>query len=66
MFFALLWYGRPAATEFELIYQFFIVTALWVLVINVGVVLFWWVSKQGQWPFEEHPDHIRTNLSPED
>jgi hypothetical protein len=66
MFFALLWYGRPPSTEFELIFQFFIVAALWVVIIDVGVVLFWWVSKQGQWPFEANPDQVKTNLAPEE
>lgn len=47
MFFALIWYGRPPSTDFDLVLQFFTVTALWIITINIGVVLFWWVSRLG-------------------
>jgi hypothetical protein len=53
MFAFLLWYGRPAdSSETALVQQFFLVAALWVITINVGVALFWWVSKQGDWPID--------------
>ncbi|MGY5876181.1 MAG: hypothetical protein RTU30_10570 [Candidatus Thorarchaeota archaeon] len=54
MFFALLWWGRPVSsmiaepTLSALVLQFFVVAALWILIINISVVLFWWVTKQGQ------------------
>jgi len=48
IFFALIWYGRPPATDYELVLQFFTVTALWIFTINIGVVLFWWVSRLGE------------------
>ena len=48
IFSALLWYGRPLVTETALVLQFFQVCALWVLTINVGIWLFWWVTRQGQ------------------
>lgn len=48
MFFSLIWYGRPPATNIELVLQFFTVCALWIITINIGVVLFWWVSRLGE------------------
>jgi hypothetical protein len=53
MLFAFIWYGRPPATDYEAISQFFLVAALWVITINISVVLFWWVSRLGEWPFIE-------------
>ena len=52
IFFSLLWYGRPPGSDFALVLDFFLVTAVWVLTINVGIVLFWWVSRLGEWPIE--------------
>lgn len=50
---ALIWYGRPAdSSDTALVLQFFYVAALWVITIDIGVVVFWWVSKQGDWPLE--------------
>ena len=48
IFFSLIWYGRPPATDFELVLQFFMVVALWIFTINLSVVLFWWVSRLGE------------------
>ncbi|TFG12192.1 hypothetical protein EU537_10275 [Candidatus Thorarchaeota archaeon] len=53
MFFAFIWYGRPPAWDYEAISQFFLVAALWIITINISVVLFWWVSRLGKWPFLE-------------
>ncbi len=50
LFFALLYYGRPPSTEYALVLQFFVVAAVWVLTINIGVLLFWWVSARAEWP----------------
>jgi hypothetical protein len=47
LFFAYLWYGSPPAGSYELIIEFFFVAAVWVMTINVGVVLFWWISNLG-------------------
>ena len=47
LFFAYLWYGSPPAGSYALIIQFFLVAAVWVLTINAGLVLFWWVSNLG-------------------
>ena len=56
IFFSLIWYGRPPSTDFELILQFFTVTALWIFTINLSVVLFWWVSRLGEKsPVHEEP-----------
>lgn len=48
MFVALLWYGRPSEGQYSQIHNFFLVSAVWVLTIDAGVVLFWWVTKQGK------------------
>lgn len=48
MFVALLWYGRPPEGQYSQIHDFFLVSAVWVLTIDAGVVLFWWVTKQGK------------------
>ena len=61
MFFALLWYGRPPATNIDQILQFFTVSALWVIVINMGIVLFWWVSKHGAWPVQIEAETDESN-----
>ncbi|MFO7836056.1 MAG: hypothetical protein R6V83_05335 [Candidatus Thorarchaeota archaeon] len=53
MFFAYLWYGRPPEGAYVVIAQFFLVAAIWVLTINTGIVLFWWVSRLGTWPVGE-------------
>lgn len=58
MFFSLLAWGRPPATEYELIFQFFWTAALWVIVIDIGVVLFWWVSGLGPWSMTLEEDQI--------
>ncbi|MDF1541318.1 MAG: hypothetical protein P1Q69_20640 [Candidatus Thorarchaeota archaeon] len=58
MFFALLLWGRPPGDQFELIFQFFGTAALWVMVINIGVVLFWWVSGLGPWSLTLEEDEI--------
>lgn len=50
MFFAYIWYGRPPEGDYLAIAQFFLVAAIWVLTINTGIVLFWWVSRLGSWP----------------
>ncbi len=54
MFTAFLWYGNPGAavtpSEFASIHQFFLVAAVWVLTIDVGIVLFWWMTRQGRAP----------------
>ncbi|NHJ14316.1 MAG: hypothetical protein EAX95_11605 [Candidatus Thorarchaeota archaeon] len=47
LFFAYLWYGSPPAGNYALIIQFFFVAAVWIMTINAGVVLFWWVSGLG-------------------
>ena len=52
IFFGLLWYGRPPTTDFALVLDFFLVAAAWVLTINVSIVLFWWISRLGEWPIE--------------
>ncbi|MHA1902582.1 MAG: hypothetical protein ACXADL_02700 [Candidatus Thorarchaeota archaeon] len=63
IFFALLWYGRPPATDFALVLDFFLVAAVWVLTINVGIVLFWWISRLGEWPIESPEEKEEKNQS---
>ncbi len=53
MFFALLLWGRPTLTgtssvDTPLILNFFVVAAVWVMTINAGIWLFWWITKQGR------------------
>ena len=48
LFASLLWYGRPPEGSYALIHDFFYVAAVWVFAIDAGVVLFWWVTKQGR------------------
>ena len=48
MFIAFLWYGKPPEGQYALIREYFLVAAVWVLTINAGIVLFWWVTKQGR------------------
>ncbi len=48
MFFSLIWYGRPSAFNTALVLQFFTVCAFWIITINIGVILFWWVSRLGE------------------
>jgi hypothetical protein len=61
MFIALLYYGRPPADEFAQIHQFFLVAAVWVLTIDAGVVLFWWVTKQGRLRAGREPTEAPAN-----
>lgn len=58
IFFSLLIWGRPPGDQFELVFQFFWTAALWVIVINIGVVLFWWVSGLGPWSMTLDEDEI--------
>lgn len=47
MFFVFLWLTYPQITgNPELLIQFFTTVALWVLTIDAGIWLFWWVAKQ--------------------
>ncbi|MFX0108249.1 MAG: hypothetical protein ACFE7R_08200 [Candidatus Hodarchaeota archaeon] len=56
MFFALLFYGRPPASDYRAISDFFMTCAAWVITINVSIGLFWWVSNLGAWPItDEQP-----------
>ncbi len=52
MFASLLWWGRPDASNTALVLQFFAVAAFWVITIDIGVALFWWISNQGDWPID--------------
>jgi hypothetical protein len=63
MFFALLWWGRPPANDYALVLEFFMVAALWVIVINLGIVLFWWVSKLGPWAFPAEEKQEKTGIN---
>ncbi|UCE09324.1 MAG: hypothetical protein JSW61_10130 [Candidatus Thorarchaeota archaeon] len=66
MFAFLLWYGRPAdSSDTALVQQFFLVAALWVITIDLGVGLFWWVSKQGDWPIDLSEFIDEEEVSPE-
>ncbi|MFW9932340.1 MAG: hypothetical protein ACFFDR_06760, partial [Candidatus Thorarchaeota archaeon] len=49
IFFSLLIWGRPPASETELVLQFFLTAALWIFTINFSTILFWWVSRLGPW-----------------
>lgn len=60
IFFSLLWWGRPPGTDYALVFQFYWTAALWVIVINIGVVLFWWVSSLGPWSITLEEDEIAT------
>ncbi|MHA1908582.1 MAG: hypothetical protein ACW98Y_14870 [Candidatus Thorarchaeota archaeon] len=60
IFFSLLWWGRPPATEYALVFQFYWTAALWVIIINMGVILFWWVSSLGPWSITLDEDEIVT------
>ncbi len=52
IFAALLVWGRPPSNNIPLVLEFFAVVALWVITIDIGVVLFWWVSERGDWPID--------------
>ncbi|MHA1638169.1 MAG: hypothetical protein ACTSUB_09165 [Candidatus Thorarchaeota archaeon] len=66
MFFSLIWYGRPPATDIELVLQFFTVCAFWIITINIGVVLFWWVSSLGDGAmFYKNPEEPVDEFPPE-
>lgn len=62
LFFAYLWYGSPPAGNYSLIIQFFLVAAVWVMTINAGVVLFWWVSNLGA---KQQQETVETKSKPE-
>ena len=49
MFFVFLWLTYPQITSNPaLLIQFFTTAALWVLTIDAGIWLFWWVAKHGR------------------
>ncbi len=60
MFVAYIWYGRPAPTDTAMIIQFFTVAAFWVLTIDGGVFLFWWVSRLGPWVLQDDEEEEST------
>ncbi|MCK5238568.1 MAG: hypothetical protein KAR33_03405 [Candidatus Thorarchaeota archaeon] len=60
IFFSLLWWGRPPAIEYALVFQFYWTLALWVIIINMGIILFWWVSSLGPWSITLDEDEIVT------
>ena len=49
MFFVFLWLTYPQITgNPALLIQFFAIVAFWVLTIDAGIWLFWWVAKHGR------------------
>ena len=63
MFFSLLWWGRPPSDQFELVFQFYWTAALWVIIINIGVIMFWWISSLGPWSLTLDEDEISSDDS---
>lgn len=61
MFVALLFYGRPPEGEYNLIHHFFLVAAAWILTIDAGVVLFWWLTNQGRLRTARGPAESQAN-----
>jgi hypothetical protein len=49
LFFVFLWLTYPMITgNAALLIQFFTTVAIWVLTIDAGIWLFWWVAKNGR------------------